>query len=303
MEIRSVRSDEIYKKILTSPSDKKDDIYRYELMKPFEFKWSCYNIPLKAPQKDGYDVIMASSMLGFLTPTKVNDAQSESIELLSENQFWDKCQESIEVSINAFVNAGIELPVKSYLFTILLSDPESPYTILNEGYCGDGGIPGYIFGSLIPNAYTLNRMPVALAHESNHNVRFQFEKWRNDISLAGMMVNEGLAENFAVSIYGEEMVGPWVAKTDADTLNGYIKPIIKEGLEVTGLENLTAYLYGDEMANMQGYFPVGLPYCAGYACGYHMIKHYLKKTGRTIIEATLTPAEEILREIEDFWDE
>ncbi|WP_423243751.1 DUF2268 domain-containing putative Zn-dependent protease [Clostridium estertheticum] len=21
-----------------------------------------------------------------------------------------------------------------------------------------------------------------------------------------------------------------------------------------------------------------LPYCAGYACGYHMVKHYLKKT-------------------------
>lgn len=303
MEIKSVRSDEIYKKILTAPSNKKDDIYRYELMKPFEFKWSCYNIPLKAPQKNGYDVIMASSMLGFLTPTKVNDSQRESIELLSANHFWDKCQKSIEVSIDAFVDAGIELPVKSYLFTILLADPESPYTILNEGYCGDGGIPGYIFGSLTPNDYTMNRMPVALAHECNHNIRFQFEKWRNDISLAGMMVNEGLAENFAVSIYGEEMVGPWVAKTDKDTLNGYIKPIIKEGLEVTGLDNLTAYLYGDEMANMQGYFPVGLPYCAGYACGYYMIKHYLKKTGKTIIEATLTPAEEILREIEDFWDE
>lgn len=69
MEIKSVRSDEIYKKILSAPTDKKEDIYRYELMKPFEFKWSCYNIPLKAPQKNGYDVIMASSMLGFLTPT------------------------------------------------------------------------------------------------------------------------------------------------------------------------------------------------------------------------------------------
>ena len=25
-------------------------------------------------------------------------------------------------------------------------------------------------------------------------------------------------------------------------------------------------------------YPVGLPYCAGYACGYLLIKHYLKKT-------------------------
>ncbi|MDP4152887.1 MAG: DUF2268 domain-containing protein [Bacillota bacterium] len=303
MIIKNIRSDEIYKKIVAAPIDKKDDIYRYELMKPFEFKWSCYNIPLKAPQKQGYDVIMASRMLGFLTPTKVDDTIKESIELLSSNQFWNECQKSIEQSINCFLNAGIELPIQSYLFTILLADPQSPYTILNEGYCGDGGIPGYIFGSLTPNDYTMKRMPVALAHECNHNIRFQFEKWRNDISLAGMMVNEGLAENFAVSIYGEDMVGPWVAKTDMETLNDCIKPIIKEGLEVTGLDNLTAYLYGDEMANMQGYVPVGLPYCAGYACGYHMVKHFLEKTGKTIIEATLMPTEEILREVEDFWDD
>ena len=88
-----------------------------------------------------------------------------------------------------------------------------------------------------------------------------------------------------------------------ETLNGYIKPIIREGLDVQGLDNLTAYLYGDEMAKMQNYFPVGLPYCAGYACGYHMIKYYLKKTGKSIIDATMTPADEILKEVEGFWDE
>jgi len=88
-----------------------------------------------------------------------------------------------------------------------------------------------------------------------------------------------------------------------DTLNNYIKPIIKEELDATGLENITSYLYGDELAHMQGYFPVGLPYCAGYACGYYMIKHYLKKTGKSIEEATLTPASEILKIIEDFWGE
>ena len=32
-----------------------------------------------------------------------------------------------------------------------------------------------------------------------------------------------------------------------ETLNGYIKPIIRESLDEQGLDNLTAYLYGDEM--------------------------------------------------------
>lgn len=302
MNINNIRSDEIYKKILAAPKDNKDDIYRYELMKPFEKKWACYNVPLKARQENGYDVVMASNMLGYLAPGKVDESKEESIRLLSSNSFWTSCQVSIEDALSRFERAGVELPVQDYLYTILLADPRSPYTILSDGYSGDGGIPGYIFGAIVPNDYTINRIPAALAHECNHNVRFQFEKWRNDITLGGMMITEGLAENFATSIYGEEKLGPWVSKVDMDTLNNYIKPLIRDELDIQGMENLTSYLYGDEIANMQGYFPVGLPFCSGYACGYYMIKHYLKKTGKTIIEATLTPTEEILREVEDFWD-
>lgn len=303
IKITSVRSDAIYKKIMTAPEQKKNDIYRYEMMKPFAKKWACYNVPMKAAQPNGYDVIMASEMLGFLSPEKITPDVEGSITMLENNRFWDNCQHSIERSINCFIKAGIDLPVKEYLYTVLLANPESPYSILNDNYCGDGGIPGYIFTWLVPSEYTMKRLPAAFAHEMNHNVRFQFEQWRNDISLGAMMVSEGLAENFAAFLYGEEQVGPWVSKTDMETLNGYIKPIIREALDVQGLENLTAYLYGDEMAKMQNYFPVGLPYCAGYACGYHMIKHYLHKTGKSIIEATLTPAEEILKEVEYFWNE
>lgn len=116
------------------------------------------------------------------------------------------------------------------------------------------------------------------------------------------MVCEGLAENFAASIFGEDMVGSWVSKTDIDTLNDYIKPLIKDSLDVTGFENISAYLWGDELAKLQGFFPQGMPYCAGYACGYHMIKYYLKKTGKSIVVATLTSASDILKEIEDFWN-
>ena len=200
-------------------------------------------------------------------------------------------------------NMGIDLRVKEYLFTLALADPESPYSIMCDNYSGDGGIPGYIFGSLVPSAFTKSRMPIALAHETNHNVRFQYIKWSNDISLGEYMICEGLAENFAVSIYGEENVGPWVSKTDEETLNEYIKPLMQSSLEVRGFEGITAYMYGDELAKMQNYIPAGMPYCAGYACGYYMVKYYLEKTGKNIIEATILPAEEILKEIDGFWEE
>lgn len=303
MKVSFIRSDSVYKKIMNAPFEKKDDIYRYEMMMPFEKKWACYSVPIKAATPKGYDVIMASGMLGHILPTKVDETQRTNIELISSDHLWSACERSIKKSLECFTENGFKLPVQEYLFTILLANDESPYITMNEGYCGDGGIPGYIFSWLVPNEYTLSHLPVALAHEVNHNVRFQFIKWKNDITLGEMMVSEGLAENFATYLYGEDKAGPWVTKTDMQTLNEYIKPIIQEGLDVQGLENLNAYLYGDEMAALQNYPVVGLPYCAGYACGYHLVKHYLSKTNKSIVDATVLPAKEILEASEDFWNE
>ena len=301
--VKAVRSDDIYRKILNASMDKKDDIYRYEFMQQFEKKWEMYHCPLKAKQPGGYDVVMASGMLGYLLPQKIGKKEEAYIEELADDKLWAACAASIEQSLMQFANMGIDMRVKEYLFTLALADPESPYSIMCDNYSGDGGIPGYIFGSLVPSAFTKSRMPIALAHETNHNVRFQYIKWSNDISLGEYMICEGLAENFAVSIYGEENVGPWVSKTDEETLNEYIKPLMQSSLEVRGFEGITAYMYGDEIAKMQNYIPAGMPYCAGYACGYYMVKYYLEKTGKSIIEATILPAEEILKEIDGFWEE
>ena len=78
---------------------------------------------------------------------------------------------------------------------------------------------------------------------------------------------------------------------------------MQDALDVQGFDSITSYMYGDELAQMQNYIPVGMPYCAGYACGYHMVKYYLNKTGKSIVEATILPAEEILKEINGFWEE
>ena len=301
--VKAVRSDDIYRKILNASMDKKDDIYRYEFMQQFEKKWEMYHCPLKAKQPGGYDVVMASGMLGYILPQKIGKKEEAYIDELADDKLWAACAASVEQSLMQFANMGIDLRVKEYLFTLALADPESPYSIMCDNYSGDGGIPGYIFGSLVPSAFTKSRMPIALAHETNHNVRFQYIKWSNDISLGEYMICEGLAENFAVSIYGEENVGPWVSKTDEETLNEYIKPLMQSSLEVRGFEGIIAYMYGDELAKMQNYIPAGMPYCAGYACGYYMVKYYLEKTGKNIIEATILPAEEILKEIDGFWEE
>ena len=155
-------------------------------------------------------------------------------------------------------------------------------------------------GWLVPSKETIKRLPAALTHETNHNIRYQYIKWTNDINLGEMIVSEGLAENFATTVFGEELLGPWVTKTDME-LMPLIKEIIYDGLEVTGFDNITSYLYGDEMARIQHFPEVGLPYCAGYAIGYYLIKYYLEKTGVPIEKATILPAAEILNEVKEFW--
>jgi len=302
MIITSLYSAPIYEKIMCAPMEKKEDIYRYEMMLPFKGKWDCYSIPIKAEREGGYDIIMASNILGLLPPKEINSSHKEWIRILSSKEIWNVCHDSIETSLNRFIEKGIELKVNDYMFSLLLANPQSPYTSLCDGYSGDGGIPGYIMGWLIPNDNTLKRLPAALAHETNHNVRFQYIKWRNDITLGEMIVSEGLAENFAVSIYGEELLGPWVTKTDLE-LVPLIKEIIYEGINARGLDNITSYLYGDEIAREMNYPQVGLPYCAGYAMGYYLVRYYLNKTGVSIEDASIMPAETILSETKEFWTE
>lgn len=301
MKIEQVRSDKIYLKIAHAPLEKKNDIYRYELMQPFQKQFDLYGIPIKAAKEGGYDVIMANEMMGFLSPKKIDESQLNHIAAISKESFWVDCQEALQGAADCFLKEGVLLPVQDYLYSVLLANPESIYTKLSDGYCGNGGIPGYIFVALVPNERTISKIPAALAHEFNHNVRFQFQKWNQAITLEDMMIAEGLAENFVRILYGEAAIGPWVTKTDEETLENVVKPIIKQGLKNTGFDAITAYLYGDEIAKQQNYFPVGLPYCAGYACGYEMVKLFLQKTKMSITQATLLPTKEITRQIKEFW--
>ena len=164
-----------------------------------------------------------------------------------------------------------------------------------------GPAPGYIIGSVVPNERSLLLLPVALAHETNHNVRWQFMQWSSRITLADMIVSEGLAETFAATLFGEDKVGKWVSDTTPETLRDVVKPLIRENLTTSDFQTLSAYLYGDEIMALRGGQPIGMPYCGGYACGYALIRHYLKKTGASIYDATVTPTAEIIRQTEDFW--
>ncbi|GGP08185.1 DUF2268 domain-containing protein [Oceanobacillus neutriphilus] len=302
MNINILRSDKIYRDIIACPPEEKAELYRQRMLAPFMKKWDIQQIPFRAEEENGFDVMTINNM-AHLAPEMITPEIESELEMISSDKLWDELNQAMEYSLNQFTKQGIDLPVSDYLFTILLGNPDSKILQLSEGYSGEGGIPGYIFLSLIPNEYTLKRLKSVLAHECNHNVRYQFIEWNDKINLGELIVSEGLAENFATSIYGEDLVGPWVSKTDANTLNHVIKPILKENLEITGLQQIMQYLYGDEVTKLQGLPTVGVPHSAGYACGYYLVKYYLQKTGKSIVEATILPADEILSEVKEYWNE
>ena len=301
MIITAIRSDAIYRKMKDAAPAEKENIYRDELMKPFEFKWACVGIPLKAEAEGGCDVVSAAAMSGYYAPAQITQERSAEIDQISKETFWADCENSIRNTLSGFEQHGIQLPKQEYVFTVVLSDPHSPLTVMAGDYCGDGGIPGYIIGSIVPNARSLSLLPVALAHETNHNVRWQFMQWSSRITLADMIVSEGLAETFAATMFGEKKVGKWVRETTQEVLRQTVKPLIRANLMTSDFQTLSSCLYGDEIMALRGGQPIGMPYCGGYACGYALIGHYLKKTGASIYEATITPTVEILKQTEDFW--
>lgn len=302
MKVTALRSDKIYKEILKSPVSNKTELYREKMLQPFKKKWDSQQIPYKSKTPNDFDVIMFNNM-AHLAPEHITSETKELIDQISSESVWTECQKTIEGCLNKFIEHEIQLPVSDYLFTILLGNLDNPLLKLSDGYSGDGGIPGYLIGSIIPNTVTLNKLPELFAHEVNHNVRYQFIKWDNQTTLGEMIVSEGLAENFVAILYGEESVGPWVKKTSETTLQSQIKPLLKSKLDLTGFQTIFPYIYGDEVAELYGYRKKGVPYAAGYSCGYHLVKRYLEKTNKSIMEATLLPAEKILNEVQGFWNE
>lgn len=302
MQLSTFRSDRIYRKIASSPEDEREDIYRYELMKPFEYKYSLVGIPLKAEIAGGYDVVMAALMSGGYEPRKITNELLPVIDQLSVDDLWNACEESIRKTIEEFLSHGVELKVQDYLFTLLLNDPANPMTAFTGDCCGDGGIPGYILGTIVPKETTIKQMPVVLAHETNHNIRWQYCQWSNQITLADLIVSEGLAECYESVRFGEEMLGPWATALSKEEVLTTVNPLLYPHLSETNFQIISSYLYGDGIMSLRGAPSLGIPDYAGYTCGYYLIQHYLKKTGASIYEATITSTKEILDATTDFWN-
>lgn len=276
---------------LFSMIENREDYYRYSMMKPFEDMWKKMNVPLKAKQPNGYDVIMAANMLGYL---RIFDTETgrKALEKLKEIQALQIAYGTLTHCVEFIQQNRLKINADEIRFGMYLANQKK--LELHRGYCGFGGIPGFIQVSIFPNSYNIPRLPAVIAHEFHHNIRFSYFNWDyGNVTVGDYLIIEGLAESFAKELYGEALLGPWVTSFEKEDLE-YSKEIIKDSLNKKGFAEVSSYMFGDTFAAEQGYQPVGLSPFAGYAVGYQAVQSFMKANNVGISEATLLGTDEIL---------
>ncbi|WP_152393507.1 DUF2268 domain-containing protein [Paenibacillus guangzhouensis] len=282
---------EDYESLFELPHEMREDYFRYTMMKPFEPMWRIINVPMKANQAGGYEVVMAATMLGYLNMHDT-DLGQRGLDQLKQIDILSTAKETLLYCIACMGQAGLQVKADSLRLGTYLADPNKlAYT---KGYTGFGGIPGYIQLIIYPNTYNIPRIPAIIAHEFHHNIRFSYFDWdHGNVTLAEYMIIEGLADSFASALYGEESLGPWVTSMDSEDLE-YSIAVMQEARDIKGFAEVSSYMFGDDIARQQGYQPVGVSYAAGYAVGYHVVQAFLRNTKASIYDATILSAQEIM---------
>lgn len=174
-KINIIRSDSVYKNILKAPINDRDSIFTKEILVPFKKKFEAQHMPI---YNDAKQTMNANHFLDAFqkSPKELVETDQMSIQYLN-NDFWSNCEKYLKVAIDQFSNYSISSQVSNYHFTVLLGDSQKPLMYLNKNRGGDGGIPGYIMIYLVPSTSTINSMKSLIAHEVNHNMRYQYIDW------------------------------------------------------------------------------------------------------------------------------
>ncbi|MGW5684086.1 DUF2268 domain-containing protein [Nonomuraea sp. NPDC003754] len=220
----------------------------------------------------------------------------DALETLAAAGAWERMRRALDDALAVLLEAtpGLGAPDITVLF--VLGDPGDEHFMGPcQGVTGFGGISGHIVITLWPFPENVERLEATAVHELHHNLRFGPGGVVWDpmtVTVGDHIVSEGLADAFARQLYGDEL-GPTrigVPHLHDDEIFGKVLT----GLDVTGMQNFTAWVHGDPSAERFGLTPVGLPMGAGYAAGNRLVDTYLAATGQTAAQALHADSSEII---------
>ena len=279
MEIIIQDTYSLYKEIMALPNQSRAVFFEKKLMLPF------------APMLEKMNMPITPETLGCFPLIGKDDEAETMLAKLKKVEAWKQAQEALELAIESFNAAKVEIPDKVVL-GIFLGNPIM--LAQSGGYTGVGSIPGYIQIMIVPNEYNLPKIKAAIVHEFHHNVLFFNAKWNfMDVTLGQYLAVEGLAESFAAYLYGEEAIGPWVTGVQGQDLEAS-RNIIGDNIDVKGFAEVRKYIFGNHPMVPESK-SLGIPYCGGYAVGYHAVQAFLQNTGMSVAEATNLDGNEIMK--------
>ncbi|WP_433258061.1 DUF2268 domain-containing protein [Streptosporangium sp. CA-135522] len=218
------------------------------------------------------------------------------LETLATAGAWERMQRALDdaLAVQLAATPGLEVPDITVLF--LLGDPADDHFIgPSLGMTGNGGMSGYIVITLWPFPENVERLEATAVHELNHNLRYSpgGVVWNPmTVTVGEHVISEGLADAFARQIYGDELGCTRIGVPHLHDEAVFAKVV--SGLDVTGMENFTAWVHGDPSAERFGVAPVGLPMGAGYAAGNRLVDAYLAATGQSAAQALHADSSKII---------
>ncbi len=290
MKFNVINTEAAYRRLLNEPdAEKREAIFREELIAPFQ------GLVNRFGGGDGMAAFKQWMMSPDMFAGENHAWMTQMVDAMAEADAWNQAAQALNEGWERFAPYADEIPTQAITFGLMVFDGRNS-PINGRGYSGFGAIPGFIMTTYSEaNDYTLPRVKGATVHELHHNLLFAArpKNFMTETTVADYMIYEGLAESFAGEIYGADVVGYYVTDFDESRLET-TKTILHDGLEKTGFDTLRSYIFGDSINQWQGREPVGLPDYAGYAIGYRIVQAYLEQTGKSVVEATFVPANEII---------
>lgn len=258
---------------------------------------------MMAPAEGGYhrfpgevDLVQMHQFGSGFPLDRDEDRCLEGLEALRAANAWERIQVALERALAVQTDAIPAVRPFDITVLVVLGDPGSTHFMdTTLGMVANGSVSGYIYLIVWPYPQNLDRLEATAVHELHHNLRFSpgAVVWDPDtVTVGEHVVSEGLADAFARQLYGDELGYTRIGVPHLHDDEVFERVV--SGLEVTGMENFTAWVHGDEFAKLFGVTPVGLPTGAGYAVGNRLVDAYLEANGQAATEALLAPSREVI---------
>jgi len=279
--------------IETYDLERRTALYREHILQPWQPMMGMMGGMMSADPADEFGVARAWA---WLLPDQL-DETPDALRQLEAANAWQQGKQALDAGAARFAPYVERIGFDHVTGWLLIADSARSDPI-GRGYTGaiDWTQPSFVVQYDTPNDYNLPRLSGAVVHEMHHLIRLRLFPWdMSKTSVADYMVLEGLAESFATSLFGEEVVGYYVTDFNEDELET-AKRLIHDGLHNTGFALIRSYIFGDSIAERYRLATIGMPDFGGYAIGYRVVQAYLERTGKSIEEATFLPAKQIVQD-------